>query len=123
MLRIKIYHLIIVDKSLKDVTALKRFEILSQTTDGGWTIYKLSVTENNLTEAIKFIQANMHKGNWYFHAYNEDGSKLVIVFKKKTFRTDSDSKHWNTAINYGVSQGTPREQLDFTPNTFAGETY
>ena len=117
------YHIIIVDKSLKDVTALKRFEILSQTTDGGWILYKLAVRENNLTGTIKFIQENMYEGNWYFHAYNEDGSKLAIVFKDKAFRTDNDPKHWNTAINYGVSLGTPREQLDFIPNTFADEKY
>ena len=118
-----IFHLIIVDKSLKDVTALKRFEILSQTTDGGWVMYKLAVKENNLAETIKFLQPNMNEGNWYFHAYNEDGSKLVIVFKNRAFRTDNDPKHWGSAIKYGISLGTPEEQLDFTPNTFTAETY
>jgi len=117
------YYLIIVDQSQKDVTALKRFEILSQTTDEDWVIYKLSVKENNLNDTIKFIQSNMHDGNWYFHAYNEDGSKLIVVFKNRVLHTDNNPKHWNTVINYGVSRGTPKEQLDFIPNTFANETY
>jgi len=117
------YHLIIVDQSQKDVTALKRFEVLSQTTDGDWIIYKLSVRENNVKDAVKFIQSNMNEGNWYFHAYNQDGSKLMVVFKNRIFQTDNDPKHWNTVINYGVSQGTPKEQLDFVPNTFKSETY
>jgi hypothetical protein len=117
------FHLLIVDQSQRDVTALKRFEIISQTTDEDWVIYKLSVRENNLKDAVKFIQSNMNEGNWYFHAYNEDGSKLIIVFKNKVFQTDNNPKHWNTVINYGVSQGTPKEQLDFSPNTFADETY
>lgn len=117
------YHLLIVDQSQKDVTALKRFEILSQSPLNDWIIYKLSVKENNLKDAVKFIQSNMNEGNWYFHAYNQDGSKLIIAFKNRVFQTDNDPKHWNTVINYGVGQGTPKEQLDFVPNTFADETY
>lgn len=117
------FHLIIVDKSQKDVTALKRFDIISQTTDGGWVIHKIAVKENSLTKTIKFIQSNMNEGNWYFHAYNKDGSRLIIVFKNQVFQTDNNPKNWSTAIKYGVSLGTPQEQLDFFPNTFKNETY
>jgi len=117
------FHLIIVDKSQKDVTAVKRFDILSQTNDEDWVIYKLRIKENNLKDTVRFLQENLNNGNWYFHAYNEDGSKLIVVFKNRIFHTDKDSNHWNTIIDYGVSQGTPKEQLDFSPNTFASETY
>lgn len=117
------FHLVIVDQSQKDVTALKRFEILSQSPLEDWVMYKIAVKANNLNETIKFLQSNMNEGNWYFHAYNEDGSKLIVVFKNRVFHADNNPKHWKTVINYGVSLGTPREQLDFSPNTFTDETY
>lgn len=118
-----LFHVIIVDKSLKDISVLSRFGILSQTIDEDWIIYEIAVKENILEESVKYIQSDMHDGNWYFHAYNKDGSKLIIIFKSKIFRTDNNPKNWEKAIEYGVSRGTPKEQLDFIPNTFNSETY
>ena len=117
------YHTVIVDKSLKNVEALERFEILSKTTDDDWTMYKLSIAESDLDSTINFIQTNMQAGNWYFHAYNEDGSKLIVVFKNKVFKTDNNPRNWQAIIDYGASHGTPKEQLDFVPNTFTSERY
>lgn len=96
---------------------------VSKFIDGDWLIYKIEVRENDLSETIKLFQINMNEGNWYFHAYNKDGSKLIVVFKNKVFQADNNPKHWNAIIDYGVGQGTPREQLDFSPNTFAEEKY
>ncbi len=116
-------HAIIVDKSLQDLTMLKGLNVLSEKKASDWTLYKVSVPESGLLKTIKMIQENMTEGLWYFHFYNEDGSRLVIVYEDKVFYTDNNIENWNEAIAYGKSIGIPLEQLNFVPNTFETEEY
>jgi hypothetical protein len=117
------FHAIIVDKSLTSQTILKDFKILSKTVDGGWTLYKILVNEDKLDSTIKIIQSQMNEGAWYFHFYNCDGSKMIVVFKNKIFDVNNDSKTWSRVLKYGSALGIPSEQLDFVPNRFANEKY
>lgn len=77
-------HAILVDKSLKDLSMLDTLNVLGEE-EGSWTLYKISILEGDLEETTKKIQENMLEGAWYFHFYNEDGSRLVIVYKDKVF--------------------------------------
>lgn len=117
------YHAIIVDKSLKNPKIIQGFNVVGQKAAGTWQLYKISVQESDLEKVIKQIQDNMAEGTWYLHFYNKDGSKLIIVFKDKIFRTDNNSENWSEAIKYGKSLDIPKEQLDFVPNAFADEEY
>ena len=115
------FHALIIDKSLVNLDILKDLIVLSETIDGDWIVYKISVNENDLVQTIKKIQSQMHDGNWYCHFYNLDGSRMMVVFKNKYFVTSNNSTEWSEIIEYGVSLGTPVEQLDFKPNCFIDE--
>jgi hypothetical protein len=117
------YHAILVDKSLFDQSILNSMQIIGQQSDGGWILYKVKANEHDLDVLIPKIQSIMNPGTWYFHFYNVDGSKLIVVFKDQIYRVTSDKLTWADAIKHGQQLGTPIEQLDFIPNTFAGEEY
>ena len=116
-------HAIIVDKSLSDLSVLKKLNIISQTKDGGWILYKISIDSSEVDKTIRMIHSNMAEGNWYFHFYNKDGSRLIIVFRDRVIETNNNPSNWASVIEYGKSLGIPTEQLDFSPNTFKTETY
>lgn len=117
------FHAIIVDKSQKDITLFQDLNVISKKFDEDWILYKISVQEEDLKAIVNRIQKNMVNNSWYFHFYNENGSRLVIVFKEKIFETDNNKKNWKDAILYGESLNIQKEQLDFFPNTFLEETY
>jgi hypothetical protein len=116
------YHGIIVNKSLKDESIVSSWDVIGQK-EGGLILYKVSVQEENLDRFIRDFQTNINKGSWYAHFYNEDGSKLIVVFKEKLFETDNRKENWKTIVEYGKSLNVPAEQLDFVPNSFSTETY
>lgn len=116
----EIYHAIIVDESLKDKSVLDRLKIIG-TKKGGWTLYKIEVPHKDFEKTIQLIHSSLDNGEWYFHFYNNDGSKLVIVYKDKTFFTNNDKDNWEDAIEHGIGLSIPKEQLDFVPNNFADE--
>jgi len=116
------FHAILVDKSLISPEVLGALKILSENADGDWTLYKIAVIENDLIRTIKLIQLGMLEGGWYFHLYNSDGSRLIVVFKDKFFDISNNPLTWTEAVQYGLSLGTPLAQLDFNPNRFEDET-
>jgi len=119
----KEFHAIIVDKSLKDLGILNQLNVIGETKDGGWVLYKISVPEEDIDKTTRLINENLTEGSWYYHFYNEDGSKLIIVFREKICKTDNNPENWDEAIKYGQSINIPKEQLDFCPKTFAEEKY
>jgi len=116
------YHAIIVNKSLMDESFIDRLNVIGKK-EGSWVLYKISVGESDLAKTIKEIQAIMRDSSWYFHFYNADGSKLIVVFKTKQFETDNNPGNWNDIIEYGKELNIPVEQLDFVPNTFSDEKF
>ncbi len=44
-----------------------------------------------------------------------DNRNIIVAFKDKIFEIDYDDKGtWKNAIDYGISIGIPKEQLDFS---------
>ena len=116
------FHAIIVNKSLINESYINQLNVIGKEEDD-WILYKILVEESGLMETVKEIQSNMRDGAWYFHFYNSDGSRLIVVFKDKYFETDNKAENWSEILEYGKSIGIPAEQLDFVPNTFSGERY
>lgn len=116
------FHAVIVDKSLVNVDILEGLKVLS-VKGGDWTLYKISVNENELIEVIKLVQSQMNDGAWYFHFYNRDGSRLMVVFKYKVFETNNNPATWSDILAYGEELGVPSGQLDFIPNRFEDEIF
>lgn len=116
------YHAIIVNKSLVDESFIDQLNVIGKK-EGSWVLYKISVAEAELEKTIKEIQSNMAEGSWYFHFYNSDGSRMIVVFKDKSFETDSNPENWTEILEYGKSLNIPAEQLDFVPNNFSDEKF
>lgn len=118
------YHALIIKQSLKDMKPIKDFEILSTKKDEDWLIYKIAIPGNKIDKLAEELQKNMDNSQeWYMHFYNQDGSRLVIIFRNKIFKTDNNPQNWSDVIKYGESLDIPTEQLDFVPNSFATEEY
>lgn len=116
------YHAIIVNKSLIDESFVNELNVIGKK-EGSWVLYKISVEDQDLMKTIEEIQSNMRDGSWYFHFYNSDGSRLIVVFKDKYFETDDNPKNWSDILDYGKGLNIPTEQLDFVPNNFSSEKY
>ena len=80
--------------------------------------YLVTVDPKSLEFVVKRAQEELNPG-YYAHFYNLNGSRVIVVFPKKVFRTSSDKL--DEAIGYGKSVGIPESQLDIKPLTFAEE--
>ncbi len=118
------YHAIVISNSLLKPEILDDYKVLANHSDGSWLIVKLELNNDNIDRFIKDIQGNLKENQgWYTHLYNQDGSKLIIIFKNNVIHTNSKKDNWQEGIKYGVSIGIPIEQLDFRPNNFENEKY
>ncbi len=114
------FHGIIVNQSLKNEDKIKEWEVIGKKGEGdGWILYKIRVDENKLQDLMKEVQESMIDGPWYAHFYNEDGSKVLVVFKSKIVDiTDLDE-----IDRIAQELKIPLEQMDFAPRNFQEETY
>lgn len=116
----KSYHGFLVNVSQKDKSLIDKFKVLGKKWAWGWILYKIEIKPKEFNNVIKQIQGNM-KENFYFHLYKNN--RLVIVFKNKIFKVNTDTSTWKEAIEYGRSLNIPKKQLDFFPCKLEDETY
>jgi len=116
----KNYHGILVDVSQKDKSIFNNIKILGQKESGGWILYRVEVEDEEIDKTIERLQKNMVDG-FYFHFYKDN--ELIVAFKDKVIKTKTDKSTWNEIIEYGKSQGIPKEQLDFYPCKIENEEY
>jgi len=137
------YHAVIINLSQLDTSIFKHFNIIDiqKRFLGAVKLYKITVPEENIQEAVASVQANMSsklKKEWYATFYNSE--KAIIVFRKKKFElltngiapvyqkklettNADDKKHWDEMISYAKSLGIPDSQLDFLPPDYRAENY
>jgi len=137
------YHAVIINLSQLDTSIFKHFNIIDiqKRFLGAVKLYKITVPEENIQEAVASVQANMSsklKKEWYATFYNSE--KAIIVFRKKKFElltngivpvyqkklettNADDKKHWDEMISYAKSLGIPDSQLDFLPPDYREENY
>lgn len=116
------YHGIVIHESQKYKSIFKNLRILGEriAKDEKRTLYKIAVGAEGLENTILFLQNNMLPG-YYFHLYRN--GELIVAFKEKIFRINTDKSTWKEAIEYGKSLGIPENQLDFFPCHIEDETY
>jgi hypothetical protein len=114
------YRGYIIEESLRDPCFINRLKVLSVkiteeelplTLSGGergrWHIYKVIIREEQIKELQKLLLPD-----WYAHFWKDD--ELLVVFKGRMFTCSRFNKStWKEAIEYGLSIGIPREELDF----------
>lgn len=104
----------IVEESLEDNRIINSLNISKirisseKKQEDRWHIYNVDVSEKDIENLSKMI-----KNRWYMHFWK--GREVIAIFKGKKFRFNYDDKStWKPAVEYGLSIGIPREQLDFT---------
>jgi len=110
------YKGIIIKESLTNLSILEEVEVISERTeldqdnpDEKWHLYTIEV----LRGVIDKLQTHLkRKGGWYMHFWR--GRDVIVVFRDKMFEINyNDKSTWEEAIDYGLSMGVPRKQLDF----------
>ncbi len=105
----------IVKESLTDAAMLEKVSVtnVSETDDidpvRRWHLYKVDhVTRSQMDDLSRVIKSR----GWYAHFWRE--GNMVVIYKDKFFAFTGTNKHGRQlAIEYGISVGIPKEQLDF----------
>jgi len=104
---------IIVEESLSDNRILNDLAIIKveiskeENSLDRWHLYTVKVSKEDVDKLSKNI-----KPKWYMHFWKE--RSVIVIFKDKKFEFNYDNKsEWKSAVNYGLSLGVPKEQLDF----------
>ena len=107
------YQGTIVEESLVDNRILNKLKIKSiritgeENPNNRWHLYRVEIEKNEM-DWLK----NEIKEGWYMHFWK--GEEVIALFKGKMFEFYHDKKEsWKKVIDYGLSVGIPREQLDF----------
>jgi hypothetical protein len=116
------FHGILVNMAFTDITYPTHFKLFAQQNAGDWILYGIEISRENLDPSIAQIQKNMREDEpFYAHLYDDE--MLVVIFKKRIFKTTSHSSSWGEIMRYGKALNIPQEQLDFWPNRFQDEPH
>jgi len=114
------WHGILIDEAFPE-GFLSSLKVIGKKKSDDWILLKIEVPDSSVEKSVQEIQKHM-KDEFYSHLYSKDG-KLIVIFKKKAIRIESDKSTWEEAVEYGKSIDIPEEQLDFYPCRFEDETY
>lgn len=121
------YMGIIIEESLHDPSILKRMRILSTKVEWvtahhqtpwlqQWTLHTVSIPANEMHDIAKVIsQALEERSSWYADFKND--KTHYIVYRGRVFTVDRSKKEeYDAATAYGIAQGIPKHQVDFSPD-------
>lgn len=104
----------VVEESLADpkpLNSLKRVKysiVKMKNPEDDWHLYTVRATEKEIGE----ISRSLRSRKWYAHFWN--ARNVIVAFKGKLFRFNYDDKRASDpAVEYWLSTGIPRRQLDF----------
>jgi len=123
-----IYHGIVISLSLPK-SIIKSYKIIGSKRVIGnvLKLIKIKVKSSCIESVICEMQLKMKTNimgwpkQFYIHLYNMDG--IICIYKDKVFKMKKNIESWKEAIEYGLSLGIPKVQLDFKPNRFEDETF
>lgn len=114
-MKAKEYRGAIIEESLEDKSILDLFSIIdTHVTDDvdpndRWHIHTVK-TDKGLLIKLSYVL----KPEKYYAHFWDDEKNIIAIFRDKVFEFNYDKKEeWLPAVEYGVSVGIPREQLDF----------
>ena len=104
----------VVEESLTDQELLNRLKrvkysiVKMPNPNDDWHLYTVRVSAKEIGE----ISNSLKSRKWYAHFWR--GRNVIVAFKGKLFRFNYDDKEASKpAVDYGLSIGIPRRQLDF----------
>ena len=124
---------VIIEESLENKDVLKKVKILKtrveKVTDEhqtpyleNWTLHMVEVEEGKAHDVAEEISRSLDSehNDWYADFKND--SIHFIIFKGKIFKLNRENKEqYDEVINYGLSLGIPKHQLDFSPDILEKE--
>ena len=115
---------VVIEESLKNKEILKNLKIISTKVEKvteahktpwlkQWTLHTVEIPEELIEKTAEELKNSLEKEhNWFMHFWK--GDLLIVIFKDKIFKLPkNDKKTWRPAINYGISLGIPKYQLNF----------
>ncbi len=100
----------IVENSLADKSILQKVKIEKTYQSGNWTLHNVWVEPQQILELSKALNS----GPWYIHLWEPGQDDVTVIFKDRVIQIKySDKSTWEEAIEFGISIGIPKEQLDF----------
>ena len=73
-----------------------------------WTEHLVEIPEDQLSTVADFLKEHLGPA-WYAHLIKAD--QVKVIFKDKVFDA-RESESFEEIENYGVSVGTPKEEID-----------
>lgn len=126
------YEGVIIEESLKDASVLKDVTIISTKVEPiteehktpwlkQWTLHTIVIPEHDAQAmAEKISHALETRDSWYADFKNDHIH--FIIFRDQVFKVDrSKKKEYDAATKYGIEQGIPEYQVDFSPRQKAWE--
>ena len=107
---------IIVDHSLKNKEYARQLQVLASRAIGSWRLLLVEVAAEKLADQIQSLQEYMvdiKEKCWYAHFFRQQ--ELIVVYQDRIFPVTVQPDTWTDAIQYGLANGIPEEQLDFQP--------
>lgn len=123
------YRWIIIENSLKDKGILKKYRVISETkfAEGDLSgresrMLKIRIPEKDINKLINLLRKNI-KHPFYTHFYHEDPkiNKLIVVFEGKIINTGKNN--FQRAIDYGITHGVTREEMNISPRDVLQEDW
>ena len=100
----------IIENSLADKSILQKVKIEKTYQTASWTLHNVWVEPQLIPE----LSQSLADGPWYIHLWKPGQDDVTVVFKDKVIPLKySDKSTWQPAIDFGISIGIPKEQLDF----------
>jgi len=116
------FHGILVDAAFIDRKFPESFRLFAHRQSGGWTLFGVEISRQDLDQAIHAIQAAMRTDEpFYSHLYDDE--TVIVIFQNQVFRVTSHSSSWLEIKTFGKTLNIPDEQLDFWPNRFQDEIH
>ena len=100
---------LVVEESLDSPLLVNRMRVtkVDVSLNPTWHTYTVTLSRDEIHQLQKHL-----KPRWYAHFWK--GNDVIAIFKDKSFEFDHAKKEsWKDAVEFGVAQGIPREQLDF----------
>jgi hypothetical protein len=116
------FHANLLSSEFVSTDFLAKYRILAKRINGDWTHYIVSIPEEQLEAAVEEIKSNLIPLMFYAHVYNEDGSRVIVIFPNKVFELPFDDRiGWENVNSYMEECQIPRSQRDPNPKKFSDE--
>lgn len=121
-----IYRGIVIEESLKDLSALNDLKIVKTDTETvtvehetshlkKWTLHHVEIPAEIVERVADKLSRSLDVENGHWYADFKTGARHYVIFSGRVFTIDRSSRRQYEAVRqYGIKIGIPEHQLDFS---------